>query len=290
MMMLRARDHRIDFPRRPMVMGIVNINDDSFCGDGSLDWQHAVALATQQLEDGAEIIDVGAESARTNRGPIPVEEEVARLRPFIEAFPAMAKAAGKSAAMLSVNTWRTEVVRQILPLGVDLLNDMGALPVPDNAGLCAEHGTALLIMHSIGQPKQAHRGQHYPDVVAEVGTFFSEKLQAAQRAGLERVRTVLDPGIDFAKDRADNLQLLRELDRLAALERPILLPVSRKTVIGEVLDLNDPLERDPGTVACAVAGIMQGAAILRVHNVAATVSAVQVIDPIISSREPLPRG
>ena len=258
MMLLRARQHRIEFPRKPMVMGIVNINDDSFCGDGSL-----------------------------NRGPISTDEEVARLRPFIETFPAIKKATGKTSAMLSVNTWRTEVVRQVLPLGVDLLNDMGALPTPDNASLCAKHGSALLIMHSIGQPKQAHRGQHYTDVVAEVESFFLAKLKAVETAGLDRACTVLDPGIDFAKDREDNLQLMRELDRLTELGRPILLPVSRKTVIGEVLDLENPLERDPGTVACSVAGIMQGVAILRVHNVAATVSAVQVIDPIINNRKSL---
>ena len=250
MMILRARQHRIEFPRKPMVMGIVNINDDSFCGDGSLDPQQAIELASQQLKEGAEIIDVGAESARTNRGPISIDEEVARLRPFIEIFPAIKKATGKTSAMLSVNTWRTEVVRQVLPLGVDLLNDMGALPTPDNAHLCAKHGSALLIMHSIGQPKQAHRGQHYTDVVAEVESFFLAKLKEVETAGLDRACTVLDPGIDFAKDRADNLQLMRELDRLTELGRPILLPVSRKTVIGEVLDLENPLERDPGTVAC----------------------------------------
>ena len=285
MMLLRARECEIRFPRRPMVMGIVNINDDSFCGDGSLDPDQAVALATQQIKAGAEIIDVGAESARTNRGPIPLEEEVARLRPFIEAFPAIADAAGMPEAILSVNTWRPEVVRQVLPLGVDLLNDMGALPEADNARLCAEHGTALLIMHSVGQPKQPHPGQHYNDVVREVEEFFTDKLEVAEKAGLERERTVLDPGIDFAKDRDDNLQLLRELKRLASLDRPMLLPISRKTVIGDVLDLDNPLDRDPGTIACAVSAMIGGAAILRVHNVAATVSAVQVVNPIISHRE-----
>ena len=285
MMLLRAREHEMHFPRRPMVMGIVNINDDSFCGDGSLDPQQAIALAGQQLREGAEIIDVGAESARTNRGPIAVEEEVARLRPFIEAFPGIAGAAGMPAAMLSVNTWRPEVVRQVLPLGVDLLNDMGALPEAANARHCAEHGTALLIMHSNGQPKQPHGGEHYADVVREVEEFFIRKLEVAENAGLERDRTVLDPGIDFAKDRDDNLQLLRELNRLASLQRPILLPISRKTVIGEVLGLKNPLDRDPGTIACAVTGMMRGAAILRVHNVAAAISAVHVMDPIISTRD-----
>jgi len=286
MMLLLTRDREIHFPRRPLVMGIVNINDDSFCGDGSLDPDQALALARKQLNEGAEIIDVGAESARTNRGPISIDEEVARLQPFIEAFPEIASPVGMSAPpLLSVNTWRAEVVRRILPLGVDLLNDMGALPDATNARHCAEHGTALLIMHSIGQPKQPHRGQHYADVIREVKEFFVRKLQLAESAGMERQRTVLDPGIDFAKDRDDNLQLLRELESLTSLKRPILLPVSRKTLIGDVLELENPLDRDAGTIACAVAGMMRGAAILRVHNVAATVNAVRVIDPLLSNRE-----
>ncbi len=285
-MLLRAREREIRFPRRPLVMGIVNINDDSFCGEGSLDPDQALALARKQLNEGAEIIDVGAESARTNRGPISVDEEVARLQPFIEAFPEIASPIGMtSPPLLSVNTWRAEVVRRILPLGVDLLNDMGALPDAANARHCAEHGTALLIMHSIGQPKQPHRGEHYADVIREVKEFFISKLQLAESAGLEQARTVLDPGIDFAKDRDDNLQLLRELESLTSLKRPILLPVSRKTVIGDVLELENPLDRDAGTIACAVAGMMRGAAILRVHNVAATVNAVRVIDPLLSGRK-----
>ncbi len=287
MMLLRAREREIRFPRRPLVMGIVNINDDSFCGEGSLDPDQAMALARKQLNEGAEIIDVGAESARTNRGPISVDEEVARLRPFIKAFPAIASSAGMTSPppLLSVNTWRAEVVRRILPLGVDLLNDMGALPDAANARHCAEHGTALLIMHSSGQPKQPHRGEHYADVIREVKEFFISKLQLAESAGLEQARTVLDPGIDFAKDRDDNLLLLRELESLTSLKRPILLPVSRKTVIGEVLGLENPLDRDAGTIACAVAGMMRGAAILRVHNVAATVNAVRVIEPLLNNRK-----
>ncbi len=287
MMLLRAREREIRFPRRPLVMGIVNINDDSFCGDGSLDPGQAMALARKQLNEGAEIIDVGAESARTNRGPISADEEVARLRPFIKAFPAIASSTGMTSPppLLSVNTWRAEVVRQILPLGVDLLNDMGALPDAANARHCAEHGTALLIMHSIGQPKQPHPGEHYADVTREMKEFFISKLQLAESAGLEQARTVLDPGIDFAKDRDDNLLLLRELESLTSLKRPILLPVSRKTVIGEVLGLENPLDRDAGTIACAVTGMMRGAAILRVHNVAATVNAVRVIEPLLSNRK-----
>ncbi len=279
-MLLRARDREIRFPRRrPLLMGIVNVNDDSFSGDGTLDIDAALARAGRQIRDGADIIDVGAESARTNRGAITAAEEVARLRPFVDAFAGLAAEArpGGTPPMLSVNTWRPEVVGEVLPLGVDLLNDIGALPDDRNARLCADHGSALLIMHSVGLPKQPHRGQRYPDVMGELERFFEERLALAEGAGLGRERTLLDPGIDFAKDRDDNLRIFRHTANLARLGRPLLLPVSRKTVIGEVLGLAEPQARDAGTIACSVACALRGAAVLRVHDVAAHSAALEVI-------------
>ena len=285
-MILRLRERELTWPRRPLVMGIVNVNDDSFSGDGTLDIEAAILQARGHIANGADFIDVGAESARTNRGPISVGEEVDRLAPFIERFwrdlpdlPAPYSEQG-SPALLSVNTWRPEVVRQVLPLGVDLLNDIGGFPDPQNAVFCAQHRSALLIMHSVGQPKVAHTGQRYPDIMAELERFFSETLAMAKDAGLSPDATVLDPGIDFAKDRRDNLRILRELDRLQGFKRPILAPVSRKTVIGEVLDLEIPAERDAGTVACAAACISRGAAILRVHDTRSIALTSRVLAPL----------
>lgn len=282
-MLLRARQHRIAFPRRPLVMGIVNINDDSFCGDGTLDPAAALAQAERQLRQGADIIDIGAESARTNRAAVTVAEEVARLAPVIEAFPrlvAMMKGPVWDGAqlwppLLSINTWRPEVIREVLPLGGDLINDISALPDAENARLCAEHGAALLIMHSVGRPKVAHTHVRYDDVMAVLDAFFEAKLGLAREAGLAEEQVLLDPGIDFAKQREDNLLIYRELERLHRFGRPLLLPVSRKTVIGEVLGLPDPLQRDPGTVACVVAGLRRGAQVFRVHQVEAAALAVK---------------
>jgi dihydropteroate synthase len=286
-MLLRARDREVHFPRRPLVMGIINVNDDSFSGDGTLDIGAALAQAHSQICAGADIIDVGAESARTNREAITAKEELARLRPFIERFTDLAEATatgsgGLGPPLLSVNTWRPEVVREILPMGVDLLNDIGALPDDSNARLCAEHGTALLIMHSVGLPKQPHPGQRYTDIMAELDRFFETKLTLAESAGLERERTLLDPGIDFAKDRGDNLRILREAQRLNSHGRPVLLPISRKTVIGDVLDIDDPTARDAGTMSCAIAGALRGAAVLRVHDVASVVTALSVVNPLLN--------
>lgn len=273
-------------------MGIVNLNDDSFCNDGTLDVSASLAQAEQMLRDGADIIDIGAESARTNRGPISVDEEIARLVPFLEAWPKLRHGAGgmeqgnsspippAPCPLLSVNTWRSEVISQVLPMGGDILNDISALPTARNAELCAEHGAALLIMHSVGQPKVPHTHIGYPNVMAELDRFFEEKITLAVSAGLAPEQLILDPGIDFAKQRADNLRIYRELERLHRFGRPILLPVSRKTVIGDVLGLPNPQDRDAGTVACIAAGMRRGASIFRVHNVTAAVQTVKVLSGV----------
>lgn len=284
-MILRARNRVIRFPRRPLVMGIVNINDDSFCGDGSLDISAALSQAHAQLNEGADVIDIGAESARTNRGPITIEEEVRRLTPFIEAWPALWNSMESPPfdtdqlwpPLLSINTWRTEVIEQVLPLGGELLNDISALPDDRNAKLCAQHGTALLIMHSIGAPKVPHTHVGYADIMDTLEDFFRAKLSLCEQAGLSPEQILLDPGIDFAKQAQDNLTIYRELDRLKTFGRPVLLPVSRKTVIGHVLRQSQPLERDPGTVACIASGIERGAHLFRVHHVKAAALAVKML-------------
>ena len=271
------------FPRRPLVMGIVNINDDSFSGDGSLDVAQAIAQAQALVRAGADIIDVGGESARTNRAPISVTEEISRLTPFVTRFAechsTVAPVDEKQVfpPMLSLNTWRPAVLHALLPLGIDIVNDIGALATTENAAAVAKYGAALVIMHSVGEPKVPHLHVQYTDIMEALEDFFERKIAEATKAGVSPEAIILDPGIDFAKQRSDNLRIFRELSRLTRFERPILLPVSRKTVIGEVLNLADPKDRDAGTVACVVAGIQQGASIFRVHNVNAASLAVRTI-------------
>jgi len=273
-MIWQARQHRTEFPRRPLVMGIVNINDDSFCGDGTLDPLAALAQAEQMLRDGADIIDIGAESARTNREAISVREEIERLLPFIAKWPELK--ARFNSPLLSINTWRGDVIAEVLPQGGDIINDISGLPDAFNAKLCAEHNAALLIMHSIGQPKVPHTHVKHDDIMATLDHFFEQRLVMAESVGLPRENILLDPGIDFAKQRDDNLTIYRELERLHRFGRPVLLPVSRKTVIGDVLGV-PALERDPGTVACIAAGMSRGAQMFRVHNVKAAVQAVKML-------------
>jgi dihydropteroate synthase len=276
---LRVRDQSLKFPRRPLVMGIVNLSADSFSGDGFADVDAALAHAREQVADGADIIDVGAESARTNRGPISAEAEAERLLAFLDGWK---NVVGKSdSALLSLNTWRSEVVRKVLPHGGDILNDIGGLATDENARLCAECGAALVIMHTVGQPKVPHTHVAYDDVMQRIGAFFDERINGAVAAGIPREALILDPGIDFAKQRDDNLRIYRELAALQRFERPLLVPVSRKTVIGDVLGVPAP-ERDAGTVACIVAAQLRGAQIVRVHNVRAAAQAVRMVEAIES--------
>lgn len=262
-------------------MGILNINDDSFSGDGRLDHRWALGRAREMVAEGADIIDVGGESARTNREAVPPGEELRRVLPFLAGFDeAVADAVPRDPEqvfppLVSLNTWRPEVVEGSLGAGFDLLNDMGALPDDTNARLCASIGAALLIMHSQGSPKVPHRHATYPDVMEEIVAFFARKTALAREAGIAPGGIVLDPGIDFAKQVDDNLRILRELDRLAALGHPVLVPVSRKSVIGRVLGIRDARQRDAGTVACIVSCILRGASILRVHNINAAWFAVR---------------
>ncbi len=270
-MRLGCRNHAFEFPRPALVMGIVNLVADSFSGDGITEINAALAHARDLVAQGADIVDIGAESARTNREALPAAEEAAQLVRFIERWDANVP--------LSINTWRPEVARIALAAGGDMLNDIGGLPTDKNARICAETGAALLIMHTVGTPKVPHTHVGYADVMHSLDEFFAEKIALAENAGVPRDAILLDPGIDFAKQRDDNLRIYRELERLHRFARPVLLPVSRKTVIGEVLGVS-PVERDAGTVACITAGLMRGAQIFRVHNVRAAVQSLRMLEAV----------
>lgn len=266
-------------------MGIVNRNPDSFSGDGSRGADEAARTAFAHIRDGADLIDVGAESARTDRSVISEDEEIRRLLDFIEAYqrgmaddPPSPRDAGQVfPPVLSVNTWRPRVAEAALAGGARLLNDMGGLPDDTNARIAAAHGAALLVMHTVGEPKVSHTDQSYGDVAREMRAFFEARLSLCEAAGLPADRTLIDPGIDFAKQRADNLRVLARLGELTGFGRPVLLPVSRKGLIGEVLDIPDPADRDAGTQALIVHGMLRGAHIFRVHAVRAAYETVRTV-------------
>lgn len=274
-MKLVTRRGALEFTE-PLVMGIVNLAGDSFSGHGLENTGQALQHARQLIAEGADIIDVGGESADITRAVLSAQEEIDRLGPFIEKF----LASDCGATLLSINTWRPQVVRAALALGGDLLNDLSGLPTGENARCCTEHHAALIITHTVGEPKIPHAHPRYADVMATLDLFFSEKIALALESGLPRDALVLDPGIDFAKQREDNLRIYRELARLRKFHCPVLLPISRKRVIGEVLNIRQPQERDAGTIACLVSGALRGASIFRVHNVRAARQTLQILQAI----------
>ena len=283
---LRVRGRTVEMHRRPLIMGILNINNDSFSSDGKIDTDWALCRAMEMVAEGADIIDVGGESARTNRKAISEEEEIRRVRPFLEGFQQIMKKAVPRdedqlfPPLLSLNTWRPRVIEGALEAGFDILNDMSALPDATNARLCARIGAAFLIMHSCGEPKMRHTHVTYPDIISELLEFFEEKTSLAIEAGIPRESLILDPGIDFAKQAHDNLRIYRELGKLTAQGFPVLLPVSRKSVIGRVLGIEKPADRDAGTIACIVAGMLRGASIFRVHHVSAAWFAIRAVEAL----------
>jgi dihydropteroate synthase len=257
---LRLRDRRLDLSK-PLLMGIVNATPDSFSDrQGPKDLDELTRLAEAQFADGAAIVDVGGESGRTDTEAVSVEEEIARVRPLVERLAA-------DGMTVSVDTWRAPVARAVLDAGAAMINDVSGLSDERLAVACAEAGAALVITHTRARPKEK-LFPGYEDVVADVLEFLEERERVARSHGVAGESIVLDPGIDLAKTPAESVELLRELERLTALGRPLLVAVSRKDFIG-VLTERPPAARDAGTLAAVGAALRRGARILRVHDAAA---------------------
>jgi dihydropteroate synthase len=259
-------------------MGIVNVTPDSF-SDGGLhaDTEPAVAHGRRLAAEGAAIVDVGGESTRPGSEPVAVAEELARVVPVIE------RLAAATPALISVDTAKAAVARAALDAGAGLVNDVTALRGdPAMVALVAERGCPVCLMHMLGEPRTMQDDPRYDDVVDDVVAFLEERLTAAVAAGVREEQVLLDPGIGFGKTLEHNLLLLRHLDRIAALGRPLVLGASRKRFIGALLDAA-PLERVAGTVATTVLGLARGAAVVRVHDVRPNVEALRVAKAILEA-------
>lgn len=261
----------------PLIMGVLNLN--SFCRDGFTNFTLALERARKMAAEGADIIDVEAESTSPNRRVrMSEEEEIQRLLPFVKNFDCV-MADTESPPLLSLNTWRPAVARTVLDVGGHILNDLSALP--ENASLCAEHGVALVITHSVGEPKVPYPHVRYENAFNSLCNFFEKKICLAEAAGMPREDIILDPGIDFAKQEEKNhLAIYRELEALHSLCLPILLPVSRKDVICN-LNIPNPQECEAGAMACIVAAMLRGVGIFRVQNVKAAAYAVRVLHNVL---------
>ena len=264
------------FPR-PSVMGVVNVTPDSF-SDGGVNLEPAAAVATARRlhDEGAAIVDVGGESTRPGAEAISEEEELRRVAPVLEGL------AGE--VPVSIDTSKAAVARRALGLGAELVNDVTALRAdPAMAGAVAESGAYVCLMHMKGEPRTMQADPHYDDVVAEVASFLEERLAFAVAEGIAEERVCLDPGIGFGKTVEQNLELLRRLDEIAALGRPVVVGFSRKRSLGRLL--GDP-EATTGplsaSLAAAVAAYERGATILRAHDVRETVEALKVAGAVWS--------
>jgi dihydropteroate synthase len=263
------------FPR-PSVMGIVNVTPDSF-SDGGVNFrpEDAIATARRMFEDGAAIVDVGGESTRPGAEPVSAEEELRRVVPVLEAL--------EGGVPVSIDTAKAEVARRALDLGAELVNDVTALRSdPDLAGVVAESDAYVCLMHMQGEPRTMQADPRYADVVSEVASFLEERLRFAVDAGIREDRISVDPGIGFGKTVEHNFELIRRLDEIAALGRPVVVGFSRKSSLGKILGDPDaktgPLS---ASLASAVAAYERGATILRVHDVKEHVEALTAARAVI---------
>ena len=276
----RAREHRFEFPRPTLVMGILNVTPDSFSDGGHhADPQAAVAAALEMVRQGADIIDIGGESTRPGAAPVPEKEEIRRVIPVIDTLR------GRVSVPLSVDTMKPAVARAALASGASLVNDVAAHRTdPLMWELVAETGAGYVAMHMQGTPGSMQERPVYGDVCAEVEAFFRDRLEGLQQAGVSLDQVVLDVGIGFGKRLEHNLKLLSCLDRFKTLGRPVLLGISRKSLIGEITGVREPGERDAGSLAAAVLAVRSGVQILRVHNVEQTRQAARVAEAILANQ------
>ena len=279
-MNLRLRDRRLELGPRPLLMGIVNASPDSFSDAG----EHAapVAHGAALLAAGADLLDVGGESARGDTPPAPEEVEIARVAPVVE------RLASEHGALVSVDTYKPAVAAAAIAAGACMVNDVSGLRDPALADVCARTGAALVVMHTRAAPKETLlEPDAYDDVVADVAAFLRERMDAARARGVGDEQIVLDPGPDFAKTPAQTVAVLRRLDVLHALGRPVLLAVSRKDFVGAITG-RPPRERLAGTLAALEWGASAGATILRVHDVAAAADFLAVRSVLRGERDLAP--
>jgi dihydropteroate synthase len=279
---LRTGAGDLELGGRPLLMGIVNATPDSFSDGGLAQTLEArVERAAALLEDGADLIDIGGESGVTNRPPVPADEEIARVVPVIE------RVTGELGALVSVDTYKPAVARAAIAAGAAIVNDVSGLRDPRLADICAETGAGLVLMHTIAPPKQRlHDPALDGRIAGEVQRFLEGRIELAVSRGVAFEQLMLDPGPDFSKTPPQTVDVLRALPRLHALERPILLAVSRKDFVG-ALTARAPRARLAGTLAAMAHGVDAGAHVLRIHDVA-DASDFLTVRTALSGEAPVP--
>ena len=268
---------------RPRVMGIVNVTPDSFSDGGEhATTEAAIAHGLRLAEEGADLLDVGGESTRPGAQEVALEEELRRVIPVIE------RLAKETSLPVSVDTSKPEVMRAAVDAGAGMINDVYALRREGALDAAASLGVPVVLMHMLGEPRSMQDDPRYDDVVADVHRFLAERIFAAEMAGIDKKRIVVDPGFGFGKTREHNLALLAQLQRIAELGVPVLAGLSRKKTIGDLTGRDDSHARVHGSVAAHLIAAQRGAKLLRVHDVAATVDAMKVLAAV--EAQPMPKA
>ena len=268
---------------RARVMGIVNVTPDSFSDGGDhFDADAAVAHGRRLVDEGADLLDVGGESTRPGAADVPLDDELARVIPVIE------RLARDTSVPISIDTCKPEVMRAAVAAGAGLINDVRGLRSDGALDAAASLGVPVVLMHMLGEPRSMQDDPRYDDVVADVHRFLAERIFAAEMAGIDKKRIVIDPGFGFGKTRDHNLQLLARFERFTDLGVPVLAGLSRKRTIGDLTGREAPAERVSGSVAAHLIAVQRGASIVRVHDVAATVDALKVWDAV--AKQPVPKA
>ena len=272
----KTRRKIIDLSEHGMIMGILNATPDSFSDGGNFSVvETAVQHAIKMQQEGAQIIDIGGESTRPGAEKVSADLEIKRVVPVIE------KLRSVSDVIISIDTSKAIVAEATIRAGADIVNDVSGCSDPAMPEVCKEHGAGLVIMHMQGNPQTMQENPRYSDVVSEVREYFEERYESLVGMGIDPTCLCFDPGIGFGKSHEHNLTLIRELKSLPIKQRPLLLGVSRKSVIGKAVGIENPQERDGATVALTAAGRMAGCMLHRVHAVRENYDALRMVESVM---------
>ncbi|MBN3160478.1 dihydropteroate synthase [Pectobacterium brasiliense] len=277
-MQLVARDSTLDLSC-PHIMGILNVTPDSFSDGGKHNKLDAALLHVQEMVNaGATLIDIGGESTRPGAAEVSTEEELNRVVPVVEAI------AKRFDVWISVDTSKPEVMTASAQAGAHLINDIRALQEPGALEAAAATGLPVCLMHMQGMPRTMQHKPHYDDLMQDIGDFLQQQIDRCVSANIPKSKLLLDPGFGFGKNLAHNYALLARLSELHRFELPLLVGMSRKSMIGQILNV-PPTQRVHGSIACAVIAAMQGAQIIRVHDVKETADAMRIVEATLSAKE-----
>ena len=269
----------VEIKNKTLIMAVLNVTPDSFSDGGLFDGvTDAVNKALEMISQGADIIDIGGESTRPGAEPVSLKEELKRTVPVIKALRE------KSDVLISIDTTKSEVARQAINAGADIINDISAFKIdPEMKKVAVETGAGAMLMHMRGTPQTMQNDLHYDDLIGEIKSYFKDIISDLEKAGVDKQKLMIDPGIGFSKNVEQNLQLINQLDEFLEFEVPILLGTSRKSFIGKVLDLDNPSDRTWGTAASIAVGITRGASVVRVHDISEMKQVSALTDAILNS-------